>query len=133
MLIAAEHSVRQAMVPIELLKLHAQGRAILGLSAQEKPDWRSFQCHSIVHPRRLHRLIRGFSARLSREYRSIGFVFVAEISKLSLPVVALLVEQLCQVEQISLASPVVEPKHGIDVVLPTIPPPIPQWPPREGS
>ena len=64
-------------------------------------------------------------------YSAVMRLRVLEIGVLGLPVVALLLEQAGQIEQIRRAGPVIEPDHAEQLVLPAELAPVAQGPGRQ--
>src|SRR6185437_16077778 len=56
---------------------------------------------------------------------------VFEIRELRFPIVPLLVQEFGEFQQATISGPVVEPQDRIDVILPAVFTPIPEWPARQ--
>ena len=69
---------------------------------------------------RLHAAIRQRCAFLDLQHRRRLLLFVLKTFELRSPSVALVVQQLCCVQQVALSSPVVQPGNAENLVLPSI-------------
>jgi len=118
MLVGGEYAIGQAVVVIEFGQLMQEGLPVFIFTAHDSPHWRGFKGHRIVDAVCGECCVAEPLVFVEPDEFPRDALDVFEIGEFSLPVVSLLMEKLCQFDELGIASAVVEPEHAQDFVMP---------------